>query len=101
MDQYKADADKFEDDGHRKELGNGMALLAAAMNLNRHEENVNGKKDETLLEDVLLVVGEVVDERAVETFLERVSIHQLHVVIEPTRRAVIMFPLTSRQVAEA
>lgn len=100
MDQDEADADELKNDGHREEFGDGMALLAAPVNLNRHEEDVNGKEDETLLEDILLVVGEVVDERAVEAFLERVAVHQLHVVVEAARRAVVMLPLTCRQVAE-
>lgn len=84
MDQNEANADKLKDDRHREEFSDRMALLATAVDLNRHKENVNGEEDETLLEDVLLVVREVIDERAIEAFLERIAIDQLHMVAKST-----------------
>lgn len=84
MDQNEANTDKLKDDRHRKEFGDGMALLATAVDLNRHKENINGKENETLLEDVLLVIREVIDERTVEAFLQRIAIDQLHMIVEPT-----------------
>lgn len=66
MYQDKTDADEFQDDTHRKEFRNWMALLLTAMYLDRYEEDVNGKENETLFKDVLLIVREVIDKRTVE-----------------------------------
>lgn len=67
MDQNEADAYELENDTHCEELGNGMTLFSTSMYLYWNEEDVDSKEDETLLKDVLLIIGEVEYEGTVES----------------------------------
>lgn len=100
MNQDEADADELEDDAHCKKFRDRMALFASAVDLNRHEEDVDGEEDETLLEDVLLIVGEVINEWTVVRWLllQRVSVDELQMIVEATLWSIVVLPLTGRNV---
>lgn len=78
-----------------------MALLAAPVNLNRHEEDVDREKYEELLEDVLLVVGEVKYEGAVKVrlLLRRVAVDELDMVVQFLGNSIVVLPLTRVEIS--